>query len=109
MKWTDKVVQKNVIQSLDDNQKDFAAGKVGMEIGGLDWFTGKGMNIQDIGLKPFPKGPARKNPGQVSGAYWTINSKTTPVKQDVAWTFITFMSSKDITEKSLKFSSYAGC
>jgi multiple sugar transport system substrate-binding protein len=103
LKWTDKVVQKNVIQSLDDNQKDFAAGKVGIEIGGVDWFTGKGMNIQDIGLMPFPKGPAGKNPGQVGGAYWTINAKTSPEKQDAAWTYITFMSSKEITEKKLKF------
>ncbi len=108
LKWTDKAVQKNVVQSFDDNQKDFAAGKVGMEIGGVNWFTGRGMNIQDIGLMPFPKGPAGKNPGQVGGSYWTINAKTSPEKQDAAWTYITFMMSKEIQEKNLKFNADSG-
>ncbi|WP_256761904.1 extracellular solute-binding protein [Cohnella sp. WQ 127256] len=108
LKWTDKVVQKNVVQSLVDNLKDFAAGKVGMEIGNVDWFTGNGMNIQDIGLMPFPKGPVGKNPGQVGGSYWTINAKTSPEKQDAAWTYITYMASKEVAEKKLQFSADNG-
>lgn len=102
LKWKHKVVQNNVVQSLDDNVKDFYTGRVGMEPGWVDWFTSKGMDINDIGVMPFPAGPSGQSPTQVGGAYWTINAKTTKEKQDAAWTYITFMSSKEYYDTRLQ-------
>lgn len=103
LKWTHKIVQKNALQDWDRNLQDFAAGKAGMEIGSVDMFTGKGMNIGDIGLMPFPAGPSGKAYGQVGGALWTINAHSSKEKQDAAWTYITYVSSKEQKEKELQW------
>ncbi|MDQ0897813.1 extracellular solute-binding protein [Paenibacillus sp. V4I7] len=108
LKWKHKVVQKNVVQSLDDNNKDFYTGHTGMTVGWVDWFTAKGMDINDIGAMPFPAGPSGKSPSQVGGAYWTINAKTTKEKQDAAWTYVTFMSSKNFYDGRLNYTKEIG-
>lgn len=49
IKWKYKVTQKNVVQSLDDNQKDFYTGRAATMISGSDWLGGllsKGMDLE---------------------------------------------------------------
>ncbi len=106
LKFTHQVTQKNVVQSLDDNQKDFYTGRTAMQVAGSYWFgdmISKGMNINDLGFAPLPAGPSGKSPGQVGGAYWILNPKASQEKQDAAWTYATFVSSKEYMEADLQY------
>lgn len=106
LKFKHKVTQKNVVQSLDDNQKDFYTGHTAMQVAGSYWFgdmISKGMNISDLGFAPLPAGPSGTSPGQVGGSYWILNPKASKEKQDAAWTYVTFISSKEYLDADLKY------
>lgn len=111
LKWKYKATQQNVVQSLDDNQKDFYTGRAATTVGASDWFgtmVSKGMDINNIGFAPLPAGPSGKSPAQVGGNYWIINPKATPEEQEAAFTYATFFMSKEIQEVGLQFNKDNG-
>ncbi|WP_241674881.1 extracellular solute-binding protein [Paenibacillus luteus] len=111
LKWKHKVVQKNIVQDIGDNQKDFFLGRVGMILSASDWFAGVvqgGMDLNDIGFAPYPVGPAGVAPSQTGGQYWIVNPKVPKERQDAALTYVAFRNSKESLEKMLKFQSENG-
>ncbi|MBP3965651.1 extracellular solute-binding protein [Paenibacillus lignilyticus] len=106
LKWTHKIVQNNVLQSYQDNMNDIFQGRAAMSnaaSGGFGDYVAQGMDLNDVGFAPYPVGPGGKGPGQIGGAYWIINPKTSKEKQDAAWKYITYMNSKEVMEKFLQF------
>ncbi len=111
LKWKHQIVQNNVVQSMDDNVNDFFQGRAAMMLNSSEVFGGLvagGMDLNEIGFAPYPKGPAGKNPAQMGGAYWLINPKSSKDKQDAAFTYITYMTSKEVLDKKLKFEADNG-
>ena len=111
LKWKYKVVQKNVVQSYQDNYNDFFQGRSAMILGSSDGFGSlvqNGMDLNDIGFAPFPVGPSGQAPSQMGGAYWIVNPKTSKEKQDAAIKYIEFRQSKEVLEKILQFQSDNG-
>jgi ABC-type glycerol-3-phosphate transport system substrate-binding protein len=111
LKWTHKVVQSNVVQSFQDNQNDFFQGRSAMILGASDWFGGlvqNGMDLNDVGFAPFPVGPSGKGPSQTGGAYWIVNPKSSKEKQDAAFKYIAYMTSREVIEKKMKFEADNG-
>jgi len=106
LKWTHKIVQSNVLQSYDENSKDFYTGKTAMILGASDQFYGfvaNGMNPEDIGFAPYPVGPAGVGPAQTGGSFWAISPTATPEQREAAFEYIMFMMSKDVVEQTLQF------
>lgn len=111
LKWKYKVTQKNVVQSLDDNQKDFATGHAATFAASSDSISimvGKGMDINDIGFTAMPAGPAGKSPSQVGGDYFILNPKASKEKQEAAFTYATFFSSKEAKDEQYQFDKENG-
>ncbi|MBM7563946.1 extracellular solute-binding protein [Paenibacillus sacheonensis] len=98
LKWKYNVTQKNVVQDIGENEKDFYSGRSAMIIGTSDSFTnfvGRGMNPDDIGFAPFPAGPSGKAPAQVGGSFWMLNPKSSPEQQKAAFDYAMFSMSKE--------------
>lgn len=108
LKWKYKVVQKNVVQSYDENDKDFQTGHAGMIIGSPDGAIKNGVDINDLGVMTLPAGPSGKAYHQTGGAYWSINAHSSPDKQDAAWKYIMFMTSKSYYDDELAFIKESG-
>jgi multiple sugar transport system substrate-binding protein len=111
LKWTHKVVQSNVLQSFEENNKDFYSGKSAMILGASDaynTFVGQGMDPSVIGFMPYPVGPAGVGPSQVGGSFWAISPSATPEKRQAAFDYIMFMSSKEAFETRLQFNKDNG-
>ncbi|WP_128657937.1 extracellular solute-binding protein, partial [Paenibacillus sp. 598K] len=111
LKFKYKATQKNVVQSLDDNQKDFYTGRAASMLAGSDWFFGmvsRGMELENIGFSSLPVGPSGKSPAQVGGSYWIVNPKSTPEQQQAAFTYATYLTSKEVIEKGLKWGQENG-
>jgi multiple sugar transport system substrate-binding protein len=86
--------------------KNFAAGKCGMMIIGADligWLQSMGMKVEDIGLAPMPKGPSGKRTTSISGAHFIINPRISKAKQDAAWEYIKWQTSKEYLTSYLKY------
>jgi multiple sugar transport system substrate-binding protein len=106
LKFKYKATQKNVVQSFDDNNKDFYTGHAASMVGASDSFRSllpKGMDINDIGFSPLPIGPSGISPSQVGGNYWILNPKASKEKQQAAFTYASFFTSKEYGEKYLTF------
>lgn len=102
LKWTHKITQSNVVQSLEDNQKDFYTGRAAMTIGGGDSFNTmvtKGMSLNDIGFGPLPAGPSGTSPSQVGGSYWVFSPKSTDAQRKAAFTYVSYLGSKKKIEE----------
>lgn len=111
LKFKYQATQKNVVQSLDDNQKDFYTGHAASMIAGSDWFGGlvsKGMDLNNIGFSALPAGPSGISPSQVGGNYWILNPKASPEKQKAAFTYATYFTSKEYLEATLQFAKENG-
>lgn len=101
LKWKYKVTQKNVVQDIGENEKDFYSGRSAMIIGTSDSFTnfvGRGMNPDDIGFAPFPAGPSGKAPAQVGGSFSILNPKSSPEQQKAAFEYAMYFMSKQYNE-----------
>ncbi|MDF2925510.1 MAG: transporter substrate-binding protein [Paenibacillaceae bacterium] len=106
LKWKHKVVQSNVVQNIDDNNKDFFQGRAAMMLGASDSFGGfakNGVDLNDVGFAPLPVGPSGKAPSQVGGEYWILNPKSSKEKQDAAWLYITYLTSKEVQDSDIKY------
>ncbi len=111
LKFKYKATQKNVVQSLDDNQKDFYTGRAASMIAGSDWIGGlvaKGMDLNNIGFSALPAGPSGKAPSQVGGSYWILNPKSSPEKRQAAFTYATYITSKEYLESVLQYNKDNG-
>ncbi|MBB6671374.1 extracellular solute-binding protein [Cohnella nanjingensis] len=111
LKWKHKIVQNNVLQSYQDNMNDIYQGRAAMSngaSGGFGDFAANGLDLNDIGFAPYPVGPSGKGPGQIGGAYWILNPKSSKAKQDAAWKYVTYMVSKEAKERMLQFQSDNG-
>ncbi|MGO4542527.1 extracellular solute-binding protein [Paenibacillus sp. 2TAB19] len=111
LKWTHKVVQSNVLQSYEENNKDFYSGKSAMILGASDsynTFVGQGMDPGEIGFMPYPVGPASVGPSQVGGSFWAISPSSSPEERQAAFEYIMFMSSKESFETRLQFNKDNG-
>lgn len=111
LKWKHKVVQNNILQSFDDNKADFFQERAAMILFGSDGFAQlvhNGIDLNDIGYAPLPVGPAGISPSQTGGQYWIVNPKTSPEKQDAAFKYMTYMTSKETFEKQLAFRNENG-
>lgn len=106
LKWTHQVVQSNVLQSVEENNQDFYTGKAAMILGATDSFTvfvSKGMDPNDIGFAPYPKGPAGISLAQAGGQFAAISPTALPEKKKAAFEYIKFMTSKESKEAQLQF------
>jgi multiple sugar transport system substrate-binding protein len=106
LKFKYKATQKNVVQSYDDNNKDFYTGHAATMVGASDSFRSllpKGMDINDIGFSALPVGPSGISPAQVGGNYWIINPKASKEKQQAAFTYASFFTSKEYGETYLQY------
>jgi len=92
------LIQPDITLNFEGLVKNFAAGKVGMMPFASDWVSwavSLGMNPDDIGLAPFPAGPAGKTTAAISGDVWVINPNISQEKKDACWEYIKFRVSKD--------------
>jgi multiple sugar transport system substrate-binding protein len=106
LKFKYKATQKNVVQSLDENSNDFYQGRAASMIAASNWFGGmvsSGMDIENIGFSVLPPGPGGTSPAQVGGAVWIFNPKATPEKQQAAFTYATYLMSKEVQDGLLQY------
>lgn len=106
LKWTHKMVQTNVLQSYQDNTNDLYQGRAAMTNGlssAFGDYAANGLDLNSLGFAPYPVGPGGRGPGQIGGAYWIINPKSSKEEQDAAWEYITFMTSKEHMEQKLQY------
>ncbi|OUS75695.1 ABC transporter substrate-binding protein [Paenibacillus sp. MY03] len=106
LKFKYKATQKNVVQSLDENTNDFYQGRAASMIAASNWFGGmvsSGMDIENIGFSALPPGPGGTSPAQVGGAVWIFNPKATPEKQQAAFTYATYLMSKEVQDGLLQY------
>ncbi|WP_168123471.1 extracellular solute-binding protein [Paenibacillus sp. HB172176] len=106
LKWEYQVTQKNVVQDTADNQKDFYTGHSAHILGASDTYSGfvsKGMDPNDIGFAPFPKGPAGNNPSQAGGSFYIFNPKNSPAKLKASFEYAMFFMSQDMQEEALQY------
>jgi ABC-type glycerol-3-phosphate transport system substrate-binding protein len=68
----------------------------------LSWLASMGMNVEDIGLAPFPKGPTGNRTASISGASFIVNPRISKQKQDAAWEYIKWVTSKDYLTNYLR-------
>jgi multiple sugar transport system substrate-binding protein len=111
LKFRYGVTQPNTLQSLDDNKKDFYAGRAATMIATSNWFgemLESGVDMDDVGVTTFPKGPAGVSLAQVGGGIWILNPNASEEKQQAAFTYATFMTSKYALEEMLRFQKEQG-
>ncbi|SEO05069.1 extracellular solute-binding protein [Paenibacillus sp. OV219] len=106
------VTQTDLSMKFDALLQAFAKGKAAMMPFASDWVAwavSLGADINDIGLAPFPKGPGGTGMTGGGPGCWAINAKTTKEKQDAAWAYISFVSSKGyITEEQQNLAEING-
>ncbi|MFE0398628.1 extracellular solute-binding protein [Paenibacillus lactis] len=98
--------QPNVLQSLDDNKKDFYAGRAATMITTSNWFgemIAAGLNMDDIGATMLPAGPSGDSLAQIGGGIWILNPNASEEKQKAAFIYATFIMSKYAVEQLLLF------
>ncbi|WP_144879450.1 extracellular solute-binding protein [Paenibacillus sp. IHBB 10380] len=106
LKFKYNATQKNVVQSLDENSNDFYQGRAASMIAASNWFgamVSSGMDIENIGFSVLPPGPGGTSPAQVGGAVWIFNPKATPEKQQAAFTYATYLMSKEVQDGLLQY------
>lgn len=93
-----KVLPSDRTLKFNDLLDNFAQGKIAMMPFAVDWVidvANKGMDLDDLGLILPPAGPSGNSATAIAGECWVINAKSSPEKQDAAWEYISFMSSKE--------------
>ncbi|KAF4323111.1 hypothetical protein G195_003899 [Phytophthora kernoviae 00238/432] len=111
LKFRHGVTQPNTLQSLDDNKKDFYAGRAATMFVASNWFgemLESGVDMDDIGVTTFPEGPAGLSLAQVGGGIWILNPNASEEKQRAAFTYATFMTSKYALDEMLRFQKEHG-
>ncbi len=112
-KYYQKLSAEGVLPSdrtlkFGDLLDNFARGKIGMMPFAVDWVidvANKGMDLDDLGLILPPAGPSGKSATAIAGDCWVINANTSKEKQDAAWEYISFITSKE--ERALYYENLA--
>lgn len=110
---SEKLIQTDANMQLEAIAKDFAMGKSGMIVGGLQSqqvgeLVGKGMKIEDLGFFVNPKGPSGKAYAQIGGDVWFIPVTKDKDLADAAWKWIMYVNSKSSLDKIMKERSSKG-
>jgi multiple sugar transport system substrate-binding protein len=103
----EKVIQPNANAQINDISRDFANGKVGFMVNGLQAsgvtsLVGMGMKAENIGFFANPKGPSGKAYSQIGGDVMLITVTKDKAVADAAWTYLMYMNSHDILDINLK-------
>ncbi|HEY5587103.1 MAG TPA: extracellular solute-binding protein [Ruminiclostridium sp.] len=103
----EKVIQSNANAQINDLLKDFANGKSGFIVSGLQsmvavTLVGMGMKSEDIGFFANPKGPSGKTYSQIGGDVMMVTVTKDKAVEDAAWTYLMYMNSHDSADKNLK-------
>ena len=94
----EKVLPSDRTLKFGDLLDNFSQGKIAMMPFAVDWVidvANKGMDLDDLGLCLPPAGPSGKSATAIAGDCWVINAKASEEKQDAAWEYISFMTSKE--------------
>lgn len=97
----DKLLQNDRTLKFSDLLEQFSQGKIAMMPFATDWVmdvANRGMDLDDLGLCAPPAGPSGKSATAIAGACYVINAKSSKEKQDAAWEYISWMSSKEELE-----------
>jgi len=102
----EKVTQSDVTMKFGDMVNAFATGKIAMmPFAGdwLSWAVSLGAKPEDIGFALMPAGPSgERGLGNSYGGGFIINPNSSKAKQDAAWEYIKFYSSKEYIVEMLK-------
>ena len=100
-----RVIQNDLTMDFESLIKNFAAGRFGMTIMGCDaptWLISLGMKAEDLGIAVLPAGPAGKSVASVSGSHFVINPRISKEKQDAAWEYIKWQTTREFLSEELK-------
>jgi multiple sugar transport system substrate-binding protein len=94
MRWDDNSMGANILYNWTGINQDFAAGKIGMYMGGSDVYTSlkqqNNINPDDYGLAVLPLAPGGDSGVLGGGTLAAVNVKATPEQQAAAAKWIDF-------------------
>lgn len=105
LRWKYRCVQPDPLQNNESNTRDFVQGRAAMMFSAPDWIGtlfNEGLKPEQIGIAPLPAGPTGIRATQLGGAFYIINPRSSKRRQDAAWQYIKFMTSKETQIKRLK-------
>lgn len=95
----EKVIQSDLSLNFGGLVNGFATGKIAMMPFAGDWVSwavSEGAKAEEIGLSLMPAGPSgQMGLGNSYGGGWIINPNASKEKQDAAWEYIKWYTSKD--------------
>lgn len=101
------VIQPDLTLDYNNMQKQFAEGRAGMTLCGSDgistFVSAWGMNPDDIGYAPLPKGPNGQEITLMGGNCAFITAGQSPEDEAAAWTWLTFKMSKEEQEERIRY------
>lgn len=100
-----KCVESDMTMKSGDFSKAFATGHAAMTIcgsGSESGFQQQGMNVDDIGIAPIPKGPNGKFITHLSGACEFISANCSKAQAQAAWNYIAYGLDKTQMETTFK-------
>ncbi|MEJ3652767.1 extracellular solute-binding protein [Actinomycetes bacterium KLBMP 9759] len=103
MRWTDNSMGSNFLLDWSGINQEFAAGKIGMYMGGSDVYTSlkqqNNINPADYGLAVLPLVPGAQSGLLGGGTLAAVNVKATPEQQAAAAKWIDFYYMAKLTRK----------
>jgi ABC-type glycerol-3-phosphate transport system substrate-binding protein len=94
MRWTDNSMGSNFLYDWGTINQDFAAGKIGMYMGGSDVYQylvqQNNINPDDYGLAVLPLAPGTEAGLLGGGTLAAVNIRATPAQQEAAAKWIDF-------------------
>ncbi|WP_232663081.1 ABC transporter substrate-binding protein [Pseudonocardia sp. TRM90224] len=103
MRWTDNSMGSNFLLDWSGINQEFAAGKIGMYMGGSDVYTSlkqqNNINPADYGLAVLPLVPGAQSGLLGGGTLAAVNVKATPEQQAAAAKWIDFYYMAKLTKK----------
>ncbi|MFC4942302.1 ABC transporter substrate-binding protein [Pseudonocardia sp. GCM10023141] len=103
MRWDDNAMGANFLYAWGTINQDFAAGKIGMYMGGSDVYTSlyqqNGMKPEDYGLAVLPLGTGGEAGLLGGGTLAAVNVKATPNEQAAAAKWIDFYYMSKFTKQ----------
>lgn len=111
LRWKYDVIQKNVLQDINELKNDFIAGRSAMykfyaqDMANL---INSGLTNDQIGLAPLPAGPSGKHASQMAPRVYIINPTANKETQRAAFEYVKYHISKETMEKRWKLQEKYG-